>query len=187
VDRDHRAETSSLRALATMREPVVAVAFRTDCDRLDVGRAHTGSVQEQRVGRRQGEPVAIAVPLESLASIGPSYLAPGVGDVITHVVAAVPNRRTENDVNIVDPRAKGGGHGRERGTDNIRDGSPPTGVGNTDGGPAPPGAGIDDQHRLAVGVQGHEHRAYLVRRKRITEPDLRRSGLGALSGVGPGG
>jgi hypothetical protein len=99
----------------------------------------------------------------------------------------MPNRRSKNDVNVVDPRAKGGGHDRKRFANNVHDGSPPTGVGNGDGGPAPPGTGIDDQHRLAVGVQGHQHRADLVRHQCIAESDLNRSRSRAVSGVGFGG
>jgi hypothetical protein len=172
VDRDHRAETPGLRALATMGEPVVAVAFRTDGTRLDVGDAHSSPIQEQPVSRREGEPMTIADRLEGLTSVSPSYLTPGIGHVVTDVVAAAPNRRTENDVNVPGPRAKGGGHDRECCTNNIRDGSPPTGVGNANGGATAPSTGIDDQNRLAVGVQGHQYGADLVRDERIAEPDL---------------
>ena len=115
------------------------------------------------------------VRLEGLIGVGSSCLAPGVDDVVAHVVAAGTNSRTENDVDIVDPCAKGGGHHRKRCANNIRDGAPPPGVGDADGRAATPGSGIDDQHWLAVGMQGHQHRADLVRHQRIAEPDLRRS------------
>src|SRR3712207_4912658 len=108
---------------------MVAVAFSTDRTRLDVRGAHTGPGEEQRVGRRQGEPVALAIHREGLIGIGPGYLAPGVSDVVANVVAATANSRTENDVNVVHMRAKGGGHDRERCANDIRDGSPPPSVG----------------------------------------------------------
>jgi hypothetical protein len=127
--------------------------------------------------------VAIAVRLEGFISVGPSSLEPRAGDIVTHVIAAAPNRRTENDVNVVGARAKGGGHDRQRCASNVHDGSPPTGVGNADGGPTTSGTGIDDQHRLAVGMQGHQHRAALVRHQCIAESDLNRSRSGAVSGV----
>src|SRR3954451_24986616 len=113
-DRDHRAETSSLRPLATMGEPMVALALRTDGTRLDVSGAHTRPNQEQLVCLRQRKPMAVAVRLERLGSIRSCYLAPGVGHVVTHVIATAPNCRTKNNVNIVGPRAKGRGHNRKR-------------------------------------------------------------------------
>ena len=59
---------------------------------------------------------------------------------------------------------------------------------NADGRAATPSTGIDDQHRLTVGMQGHQHGADLVRHERIAEPDLRRiRALGAMSGVRLGG
>jgi len=167
-----------------MGKPVVALAFRTDGTRLDIGGAHTRPGQEQLVGRFQGKPMATALRLEGLASVSPCYLAPGVGDVVTYVVAAAPNCRTENDVNVVGPRTKGGGHDSKRCTNNICDGSPPSGVSNPDSGAAPPGSRIDDQHGLAVGVQGHQHRADLVRHQCIAEPDLHRSRSRAVPGMG---
>jgi hypothetical protein len=127
--------------------------------------------------------VALAIRLEGLAGIGSSYLTPGVSNVVANVVAAAANGRTENDVNVVDTRAKGGGHHRNRCTNDIRDGPSPPGVGNSDGRAATPGAGIDDQHRLAVGMQGHQHRTNLVRDQRIAEPDLSRTRRGAMSSV----
>src|SRR5687768_11757753 len=128
---------------------MLAIAFGTDGARLDVGGAHTGPIQEQRVGHRQGEAVAkgtpgdwgLAVHRERLIGIGPGYLAPGVRDVVTNVVAATTNGRTKKDVSVFGPCAKGGGHGRERCANDIRDSSPPPGVGNADGRAATPGAG----------------------------------------------
>jgi hypothetical protein len=86
-------------------------------------------------------------------------------------------------VNVVNPRAEGGGHNANRCANDIGDGSPPTGVSYADGGAATPGAGIDDQHRLAVRVQGHQHRADLIRHQSIAESDLNRSRSCAVSGV----
>jgi len=183
MDRDHRAEAPGLRALAAVGKPVVAVAFRTDGTRLDVGAAHPRPVQEQPIGRLQGESVAIAVRLEGLISVGPSYLAPGIGDIVIYVVAAAPNGWTEDDVDVVGPRAKGGDHDRKRCTNNIRDGSPPPSVSNADGRAAAAGSRVNDQHRLAVGMQGHQHWADLVRHQCIAESDLNRSRPGAVSGV----
>src|SRR5687768_3816956 len=85
LDRDHSAEPPGLRALATMGEPLVAVALRTDGTRLDVGGANTRPVQKQRVGRCQGEPLAIAPRPEGLIGVGPSGPAPTVHNVFTHV------------------------------------------------------------------------------------------------------
>ena len=123
--------------------------------------------------------VAIAVGLESLIGIGPGYLAPRASNIVTHVIAAAANGRTENDVNIVGPCTKGSGHDRECRANNVRDGSPPPRVDNADGRATTPSTGIDDQHRLTVGMQGHQHGADLVRHERIAEPDLRRWPPGA--------
>ena len=116
--------------------------------------------------------MTIADRLKGLTSVSPSYLAPGIGNIVTDVVTAAPNRRTENDVNVLGPRAKGGGHEREGCTNDVRDGSPPPGVGNADGEATAPGTRIDDEHRLTVGMQGHQYGADLVRDERIAEPDL---------------
>ncbi len=116
--------------------------------------------------------MSVAVHLEGLIGIGPGYLAPGVGDVVTNVVAAAANGRSKNDVSVLDPCAKGSGHDGKRCANNVRDGSPPPGVGNADDRAATAGAGIDDQYRLAVGMQGHQYRADLVRHQCVTESDL---------------
>jgi hypothetical protein len=183
VDRDHRAEAASLGSLATVGKPVIAVAFRTDGSRLDVGGADTRPVQEQPVGRRQGEPEVIAVRLEGLVGVGPGYPPPIVDNVCADVVAAAANRRTENNSNVVNSRAKGRAHDGKGCTNNIRDGSPPPSVNNADGRAAPPGSWVNDQHRLAVGVQGHQHRAALVRHQCIAKPNLSRSWSRAVPGV----
>jgi hypothetical protein len=157
---------------------MLAIAFGTDGAFLDVGGAHSGPIQEQRVGRRQGEPVAKGTPadwglvvhLEGLIGIGPGFLTPGVSDVVPNVVAATTNGRTKNDVNVIGPCAKGSGHNGERCANDIRDGSPPPGVDNADGRTTTPGAGIHDQHRLAVGMQRHQHGADLVSHERIAQP-----------------
>ncbi len=49
-----------------------------------------------------------------------------------------------------------------------------------------PAPGIDEEERLAVGVEGHEDRSWGVGDERVAETDLRRAGLGAAAGVGSG-
>jgi hypothetical protein len=56
-------------------------------------------------------------------------------------------------------------------------------VSDADGRPAAPGSGVNDQYRLAVGMQGHQHRADLIRYQGIAESNLTRSRFGAISGV----
>jgi hypothetical protein len=194
-DRDHRAKTPGVRTLTAVGEPMLAIAFGTDGARLDVGGAYSGPIQEQRVGRCQREPVAkgtsgdwgLGFHLEGLIGISSGNLTPGVSDVVPDVVAATTNGRTKKDVSVIGPCAKGSGHDGERCANDIRDSSPPSGVDNADGRTATPGAGIDDQYRLAVGMQRHQHGADLVGHERIAQPDLcrRPSGcrLGATSGV----
>jgi hypothetical protein len=104
-----------------------------------------------------------AVSHYGFVSVGSGCLPPGIHDVFPHVVAAATNCWTENNVDIVCTRTKGCGHDRKGCANNIRDGSTPPGMGNTDDRTAAPDSRIDDQHRLTVGMQGHQHRAGLIR------------------------
>jgi len=183
VDRDHRAKAACLRTLTAVGKPVVAVAFGTDVAHLQIGGRYTSPIQEQCVGSRQGKPMMLIVRRERFISIGSSCLTPRVDDVFAHVIAAATNGWAENDVDVVDPCPEGGGHGPKRRTNDICDSSPPPGVGDADGRTTVPASWVDDQHWLAVGMQGHQHRADLVCHQCIAETNLSRSRFGAVSGV----
>ena len=172
-----------MRTLTSMGEPVFTMTSGTDRAHFDIHRTHTSPVQEKEIGGVQGESVAVTARLDGLFGITARLFAPGVQHIFADDVAAPANGRSQADMDVLGTRAKCRRHERERCPRDIRNSSAPSGMRDADGGAATTGSWIDEQDRLTVGMQRHQHQPGLVRDERISKPDRDRSGHGATAGL----
>ena len=165
---------------------MVTITSGTDRAHFDVHRTHPRPVQEEGIGGVQGESVAVTARLDGRFGITASLFAPGTHNVFADDVAAPAYCRSQADLDILGTRAECLSHERESCPRDIRNSSSPSGVGDADGGAATTGPRIDEQHRLTIGMQRHQHEPGPVRDERISKPDRDRTGHSPATGVSGG-